>query len=120
MTGSLEQGSTKSSSGQEMSFGGVVHTSPRTATSWSGLKLRGCYHVVTMKTGTIVMKGNLSCEALSPRQEFHKPSGGGRTALAIFGSTHCYKPEAWRVDAQNLALDLSLCKFRRLQAWQFS
>lgn len=94
---SLEQGSTKSSSGQEMSFGRVVHTSPRRTTSWSGLKLRGCYLIVTVKPGIILMESNLSFEALSPRQEFHRSSGGGRMALMIFGSTHCYKHEAWGV-----------------------
>ena len=122
MTVSLEQSSTKSSSAQEMSFGWVVHTSPGTTTSWSRLMLRGCYHVVTMKAGIILMKSNLSCEALSPRQEFHKPSGGDRMAPMIFGSTHCYKHKAWRVNLRNLALDLRRYKFRSLQVqvicWQ--
>lgn len=119
MTVSLEQGSTKSSSGQEMSFGWVVYTSPRTTTSWSELKRRGCYHIVTMKTGIILMKSNLTCEALNSRQEFHNPLWGDRMAALIFGLTQCNKHEARRVDLQNLALDLSLFKFRSLQAQEF-
>jgi len=62
--------------------------------SWSRLKLTGAtYHIVTMNTGMIQMKSNLSCEAVSPREGFCKPSGRDRIARMIFGSTHCYKHE---------------------------